>query len=177
VRVAAYFGLLGLGFLLVEMPLVQRFILFLGHPAYALTAVLFAILLFSGVGSVLSARVPLRWALAALVGLALLYPPALDGLFSLALRLPLWGRLMVAVAALAPLGVVMGMPFPLGLARLRDLAPVTVPWAWGVNGAASVIASVLAALLALSFGFRVVLLIGAACYAGALMVSGETKQH
>jgi hypothetical protein len=69
------------------------------------------------------------------------------------------------------------MPFPLGLARLRDLAPVTVPWAWGVNGAASVIASVLAALLALSFGFRVVLLIGAACYAGALMVSGETKQH
>ena len=178
VRVAAYFGLLGLGFLLVEMPLVQRFILFLGHPAYALTAVLFAILLFSGVGSVFSARVPLRWALAALVGLALLYPPALDGLFSLALRLPLWGRLLVAVAALAPLGVVMGMPFPLGLARLRDLAPVTVPWAWGVNGAASVIASVLAALLALSFGFRVVLLIGAACYAGVfVLASWDTEQH
>lgn len=178
VRVGAYFGLLGLAFLLVEMPLVQRFILFLGHPAYALTAVLFAILLFSGVGSVLSPRMPLRWALAALVVLALIYPPALDLLFSLALRLPLWGRLAVAVLALMPLGVVMGMPFPLGLARLRDFAPTTVPWAWGVNGAASVIASVLAALLALSFGFRVVLLIGAACYAGAfLLASLDTEQH
>ena len=166
-RVAAYFGLLGLAFLLVEMPLMQRFILFLGHPSYALTAVLFAILLFSGVGSALSRRVALRRALAILVVLALIYPPALDVLFSLTLGLPLWGRLIVAVVALAPLGFFMGMPFPLGLDRLRDRALFYVPWAWGVNGAASVIASVLAALLALSFGFRAVLVVGAACYAGA----------
>jgi hypothetical protein len=177
-RAAAYFGMLGLAFLLVEMPLVQRFILFLGHPAYALTAVLFAILLFSGVGSALARHVPLRWALAALVGLALLYPPALRTLFSLTLGLPLWGRLWVAVGALAPLGTLMGMPFPLGLKRLRNRTPFYVPWAWGVNGAASVIASVLAALLTLSFGFRVVLVVGAACYAGTfLLVSLDTEQH
>ncbi|MFP4345760.1 MAG: hypothetical protein ACLFU8_13785 [Anaerolineales bacterium] len=169
--VAAYFGLLGLAFLLVELPLMQRFILFLGHPSYALTAVLFAILLFSGVGSALSHHFPLRWVLALLVVLALVYPLALQPLFSLTLGLPLRGRLLIAVLALAPLGLFMGMPFPLGLGRLRHHAPFYVPWAWGVNGAASVIASVLSALLSLSFGFRAVLVVGAVCYAGALLLA------
>lgn len=175
--VVAYFGLLGLGFMLVEVPLLQRFILFLGHPSYALTAVLFAILFFSGVGSAFSGCVPLRWALAVLVGLAPVYPTALRLLFSWALGWSLGVRLTVAVLALAPLGFFMGMPFPLGLARLRGRSPFYVPWAWGVNGAASVIASVLASLLALSFGFRAVLVVGAACYAGALVpLAGERHE-
>jgi hypothetical protein len=165
--VAGYFGLLGLAYLLVEIPLMQRFILFLGHPSYAMTAVLFGILFFSGVGSALASRVPLHRALLILVALALIYPPALSALFSLTLRLPLWGRLTVTILALAPLGFFMGVPFPLGLGRLPDPAPFYVPWAWGVNGATSVVASVLAALLALSFGFRAVLVVGAVCYAGA----------
>ncbi len=163
-----YFGLLGLGFMAVEVPLMQHFILFLGHPAYAFTAVLFALLLFSGIGSAFSARLPLRLALALLVILSLLYPWALPRIFAGALHLPLAGRAAVALLVLAPLGILMGIPFPAGLRRLEHSAPQTMPWAWGINGALSVIASVLAALLALSFGFRWVLWAGTLCYAAAL---------
>lgn len=166
-RTLAYFGLLGLGFLLVEVPLVQRFILFLGHPAYAMTAVLFAILLFSGAGSALSHRLPTRRALLLLVGVVLLYRVGLPALFAWTMPLPLLGRMIVTTLALAPAGLLMGMPFPQGLRRLEASAPRQIPWAWGINGALSVVASVLAALLALSFGFDVVLIIGALCYLGA----------
>lgn len=172
VSVALYFGLLGLGFLCVEIPLMQRFILFLGHPAYAMTAVLFAVLLFSGIGSLLSSRAPLRPVLALLIALALGYPLLLPRLFAVSLGLPLFGRMLVTVASIAPLGLLMGMPFPKGLGLLESRARQWIPWAWGVNGAASVVASVLASLVALTWGFRWVLALGALCYAGALMVVG-----
>jgi len=87
-----------------------------------------------------------------------------------ALGWPLWGRAAVAVIGLAPLGVLMGLPFPRGVAWLEDCAPSLISWAWAVNGAASVVASVLAAILALSSGFTVVLLLGAGCYAAAGIV-------
>ena len=172
----AYFGLLGLGFMLVEIPLLQRFILFLGHPAYALTTVLFAILFFSGIGSALSQRIPTRLALALLIGLIGAYAAGLPWLFARTLSLPLGARMFVAALVLAPAGFLMGMPFPQGLRRLGELSTrpeMLLPWAWGINGALSVVASVLAALLALSFGFDVVLLCGAVCYAGAWLAAGQ----
>lgn len=172
----AYFGWLGLGFMLVEIPLLQRFILFLGHPAYAMTTVLFAILLFSGVGSALSPRFPARLALALLVGLIGVYAVGLPWLFARTLALPLGARMLVAALALAPGGLLMGMPFPQGLRRLgasSSRPEMLLPWAWGINGALSVVASVLAALLALSFGFDVVLLCGALCYAGAWLAAAQ----
>ncbi|MFP4395307.1 MAG: hypothetical protein ACLFTI_08595 [Anaerolineales bacterium] len=169
--VALYFGFLGLGFLCVEIPLMQRFILFLGHPAYAMTGVLFAVLLFSGIGSMLSSRVSLRLALGLLIALALSYPLLLPRLFAMSLGLPLAGRMLVTVASIAPLGVLMGMPFPKGLGLLESRASkrsqAWIPWAWGVNGATSVVASVLASLVALTWGFQWVLALGALCYAGA----------
>jgi len=167
----AYFGLIGLGFLLVEIPLAQRFILFLGQPVYGLTTVLFALLLFSGLGSWWSARLPQRVALAALIVVVLAYPLLLPRLFDLFLGGALGLRLAVAVAALAPLGFLLGVPLPRGVAWLEGRAPALIPWAWGVNGAASVVASVGAALLALSFGFSWVLIAGALCYGGALAVT------
>lgn len=172
----AYFGLLGLGFMLVEIPLLQRFILFLGHPAYALTTVLFAILLFSGIGSALSHRISTRLALALLVGLIGVYAVGLPRLFAWTLALPLGARMFVAALTLAPAGLLMGMPFPQGLRRLAVSAAhpeMLLPWAWGINGALSVVASVLAALLALSFGFDGALLCGALCYAGAWLAAGQ----
>jgi len=162
-----YFALLGLGYLCVEIPLLQRFILFLGHPAYAMATVLFALLLFSGLGSLLSRRVPLRLVLILLPLLVAAYTLGLPALFAATLVAPLGGRLIVAVVALAPPGLLMGMPFPKGLALLERRAPALVTWAWGVNGAASVVASILAALLALSFGLSAVLTVGALCYIGA----------
>ena len=168
----AYFSLIGLGFLFGEIPLAQQFILFLGQPVYGLSAVLFALLFFSGLGSWMSPRLPHRPALAMLVAILLVYPLLLPQLFLLFLGSSLGLRLLVAVATLAPLGFLMGIPFPRGINWLEGHAPELIPWAWGVNGAASVIASVSAALLALSFGFSWVLVAGALCYGGALAVLG-----
>jgi hypothetical protein len=173
--VAGYFALLGLGYLFVEIPLMQRFILFLGHPAYALAMVLFTVLLFSGVGSLISERVPLS---AVLVGLPLsvgLYAWGLPVVLRWALPAPLGLRAVVGVALLAPIGVLMGIPFPKGVALIETRGPGVVAWAWGVNGATSVIASILAALLALSFGFSSVLAVGAACYGGAWLMAGRLR--
>jgi hypothetical protein len=172
-RVLGYFALLGLGYLLVEIPLVQRFILFLGQPAYALTAVLFTLLLFSGVGSLLSARLSLRWVLPVLAGLLLAYPFVLPLLLEAALGWPWEARFVLATVTLAPAGLLMGVPFPAGLARLGAGSSRLIPWAWAANGAASVVAAVLAMLLALSIGFRWVLVLGAACYAGAWALAGR----
>jgi SAM-dependent methyltransferase len=169
IGVLAYFGLIGLGFLLAEIPLVQHFMLFLGQPVYGLTAVLFAIFFFSGLGSWWSARIPHRIGLGALILVVLSYPLLMPRLFNLFLGQPLGLRMAVAVTALAPLGFLLGVPFPRGITWLEGQAPGLVPWAWGINGAASVVASVAAALLALSLGFSWALIIGAACYAGALI--------
>ncbi len=168
-----YFALLGLGYLSVEIPLLQRFILFLGHPAYAMSTVLFALLLFSGLGSLLSRRAPLWLVLILLPALVAGYALALPLLFQTTLAAPLAVRLIVAVIALAPPGLLMGMPFPAGLALLEQRAPTLVAWAWGVNGATSVVASILAALLALSFGFSVVLAVGAICYIGTWILARQ----
>ena len=169
----AYFALLGLGYLFVEIPLMQRAILFLGHPARAVTTVLFSLLLFSGVGSALSAKLKVRapWVLAGLVVMIGVVATGLPWAFEVLLPLP-WGlRLAVTVILLAPLGMLMGLPFPMGLSYLGHLAPDRLPWAWAANGASSVVASVLAALLALSVGFVGVLAAGAAVYAVAALLT------
>jgi len=161
----------------VEIPLLQRFILYLGNPAYALTAVLFSILLFSAFGSQLSHRVSHRAALLLLVLSILVAPYGLPYIFSLTLGLHLSFRLLLTAIILAPIGFLMGIPFPAGIQWLQTLSANEgaateyphIPWVWGTNGAASVIASILAALLALTFGFNCALRLGATCYAGALL--------
>jgi hypothetical protein len=164
-----YFALIGLAFMLVEIPLIQRFILFLGHPAYAVTAVLFSLLAFSALGSRLSSRVSVKFALVLLVALLLAAPWLHSQVFQMTLGLPLFVRLGVAVLLIAPVGFLMGIPFPGGIRwmLLEQQRSAPIPWIWAANGAASVVSSVLAALLALSFGFDWVLRIGALCYAGA----------
>jgi hypothetical protein len=166
-RVLVYFGLLGLGFLFVEIPLMQRFILFLGRPTYAFAVVLVAVLLFSGLGSLAAQRFSPSRAMPFLVVGILLYPLGLPIFFHAFLGMPLPIRALVTILMLAPLSFLMGMPFPGGLAWLRDRAPGLVPWAWAINGCASVLASVLAAMLALSAGFSWVLATAALAYAGA----------
>jgi len=159
-----YFGCLGLGFLWVEMPLLQQFILFLGQPAYSFAVVLFSLLLFSGLGSQLSARLPRRFPLLLLAGLVLLYPAFLAKVFELFLGWDLLPRLLVSVFSLAPLGFLLGQPLPAGLRLLRERAPQLIPWAWAVNGCASVTSSILAVLGAVTLGFTWVLIAGAFVY-------------
>ena len=170
-RMGGYFFLLGLAFLFVEIAFIQRFILFLSHPLYAVAVVLAGFLLFAGLGSAASARLgrrqPVAIAVAAIAGFSLLYLVGLPPLFERLIGLPDAFRVAVSAGLIAPLAFFMGMPFPLGLARLRDTAPGFIPWAWGINGYASVLSAVLATLLAVQVGFSGVLLLALALYAAA----------
>jgi hypothetical protein len=169
VPVFAYFALLGVAYLFVEIPLIQRSILLLGRPTYAFTAVVLSLLLFSSLGSLLARKtwLPRRIAMPILVILAVLTPFICIRLGEAALGWSLLARSLALVLSLAPLAVLMGLPFPFGLAWLEQHYPALIPWAWAVNGCTSVIASVLAAILALSYGFTTVLYLGAAAYGAA----------
>ncbi len=178
VRSFAYFALLGIAFLFVEIPLIQRGILLFGQPIYAFTVVVLALLVFSSAGSLLAraAWLPRRAVFGALATLALAVALAGPRMDALLLGWPTWARVGAVVAGLASLAVLMGLPFPLGLAWLEACAPGLTPWAWAVNGCASVVASVVAAIVSLSFGFTIVLFAGAAAYAMAgwlLCLSGQ----
>jgi hypothetical protein len=164
VRPLLYFACLGLGYLFVEMPLLQQFILFLGQPTYSFSLVLFSILFFSGLGSLLSVRIPVRTWLLLLILVVLAYPLLLPRLFACSLSWSLPLRLAVTVCCLSPLGFLLGTPLPGGIHLLERRAPQLIPWAWAVNGCASVISSILAAIGAVTFGFSRVLVAGAVSY-------------
>ncbi|HEY3067182.1 MAG TPA: hypothetical protein VGL09_15420 [Methylomirabilota bacterium] len=175
VGVLGYFILIGLGFILVEVVLIQRFHLYLGHPIYSLAVILFTVLASSGIGSAWTARVNdtrlIRHAtlacLAALV-LIVLHEIAWPVFLERTLGLPRSARIALTISSLAPMGIAMGMPYPLGLRMVSAVAPARVPWVWAVNAAASVLGSILAFALAMATGFRIVLLLGGVCYAAAL---------
>ncbi len=169
----AYFAALGLGYLAVEIPLIQAFGLLLDRPMTSLVTVLFTLLLTSGVGSFLSPRIRLRtalWILAVLllVDLILLLP-----FTHWALPLSLPARIMLASLFMLPTGVLMGVPFAAGLAMLERRAPGWIPWAWAVNGALSGVSGVTAALISLDAGFRATLFAGLCAYALAAVLSSH----
>jgi hypothetical protein len=183
-----YFVAVGLGYILVEIAFIQRFVLFLGHPTYALTVVVFLLLLSSGSGSLASrkwvAHTQRAWLpLAVIAGALLLYVFILPGLLNALVGLPFEAKLLVSAALLVPLGFAMGMPFPTGL---RALASIPVPefpaasrgefqdnaveWAWAMNAGSSVLGSVLAMVIAIQFGLNVTLACGAVAYLMAILL-------
>lgn len=166
-----YFAALGLGYLLVLIPLSQRFVLLLDQPVVALAVVFAAALLFSGIGSLTAPRWRLDVALGVLVIVVALTPLLLGGLYSVAMAWPLWARLIAAALCLAPLGLLMGVPFASGLALLEVRSPGLTAWAWAINGSASVIAGIVAVMIALSWGFTLVIWTGALAYLLALAVA------
>jgi hypothetical protein len=167
----AYFACLGAGFMLIEIGLMQRFVLFLGHPVYSVTVILFTLLLGGGVGSALSRRVgrspraTIVMAVPAVIAACLIYAAVLPPLFTawIALSRPL--RIVLSVALLLPLGVLLGMPLPAGVRLLRESRPSLLAWAWGVNGATSVFGASAAILIAMNWGFTRVAVVGAVVYA------------
>jgi len=178
-RIPVYFGLIGLGFMLVEIPLIQRFTLYLDQPAYAMAVVLFSILLFSGFGSRFgSSKISLSSALLLLLGLLGINIVFLPGILHKTLGLPLLIRVGISLIIISPLGFLMGVPFPGGLRWLQrksQILPVNgewlIPYVWAVNGACSVISSILASLISLSFGFMVTFVVGSVFYALAFSIS------
>jgi len=170
----AYFACLGGAFMLIEVALLQRFVLLLGHPVYSLTVTLFSLLLGTGLGSMLSRRVHdegLRTAAAlaclAVAAIGLLWASVLPAVVRAAIAAPLAARIAVAVALMLPAGMVMGMPLPAGVRLLAARQPALVAWAWGINGALSVLGATLAVFIAMNWGFSVTLVCGAAIYAVA----------
>ena len=138
----------------------------LDYPTYSFGVVLFSVLVFSGVGSLISARMGRyrRWALLAVGVLGLTYAVGTSPLVQLVLGLPLAARIPIAVLTIAPLALLMGVPFPIGILALEERQPAMIPWAWGANGYASVVGSVVAALIALNWGFSWVMLAAGAGY-------------
>ncbi len=175
-----YFFSLGLAFLFIEVAFIQKFILFLHHPTFAIAVVLAAFLIFAGVGSLWSKgladsaqyRRGVRWAVAAIVMIALVYTVVLGPLFSLLMSQPIAVKIAMSLLLIAPLAFAMGIPFPLGLSRLGEMERELVPWVWGINGCASVLSAVIATLLAIHYGFNVVIFLALVLYiAGAVSFS------
>jgi hypothetical protein len=175
-----YFVAVGLGYILVEVSFIQRFVLFLGHPTYALTVIVFLMLLSSGTGSFVSRKwlsdanrvwVPLAAIMTALLVYAVVLPTLLSACVGVAFGL----KLVISAALLAPLGFAMGMPFPTGLRAVAGTgenlsAGGSVEWAWALNAAASVLGSVLAIVIAMGFGLTTTLICGALTYGFGLVL-------
>jgi spermidine synthase len=167
----AYFGALGAGFMLLEVAVLQRFVLLLGHPVYSLTVTLFSLLLGTGLGSLISRRVPIErvkrvtlWALATVAVVALLAAVALARIVDFAIAWPLAARVAAAAAILIPFGVLLGIGLPGGMRLLDRVRPEIVAWGWGMNGAFSVVGATLAVFIAMNWGFSVTLTVGALTY-------------
>jgi spermidine synthase len=174
-----YFVALGLAYMLVEITFIQRLVLFLGHPTYAITVVVFLMLLASGLGSYTSSRKfgennrYLFVTLAAIVAILILYLLVLPFILENLVALSMGMKLAVSGIVLFPLAFLMGMPFPTGLKLLRhrDVIESNIEWAWALNAGASVLGSVSAMVIAMQFGLTAVLAVGAGCYLAAILLA------
>jgi len=173
----SYFFLVGTAFMLIEIAFIQKFILFLHHPIFAVSAVLGSFLVFAGIGSALSARWPDKRSITtpviAIIAISLIYFLTLPWIFDSLLHVHLAVRILMTAMLTAPLAMLMGMPFPLGLRRLAEGSRELIPWAWGINGCASVISAIGATLLAVHAGFAVVLVLALVLYLLAACVFPE----
>lgn len=170
-----YFLFIGAGYILIQVALIQKFVLFLGHPTLSLSVIIFSMLVASGVGSFFSRRIvagdDARWRLVLgavpviVTTLAFTAAP----LTTLLVGLPLSVKIAITVVSIAPAAFLMGMPFPTGLARLEVMHNPSVRWAWSLNAASSVLGSAGAIFLAIYIGLRLTLVMGGLCYLGALL--------
>ena len=167
-----YFACLGIGFMMIEISFIQRFILFLGHPLYSFSVFLFSLLLFSSFGSFsteyfnkITVRNKLQLIIISIVSILLLYMFFLPKIMDYFLGTDVFYKIIITVILLAPLGFFMGMPFPLGIKILENDSSEIIPWVWGINGATSVLATVLSTAVAISYGFTSALVLGGISYA------------
>ena len=173
-RILVYFPAIGVAFMFIEIAFIQKFILFLHHPLYAVSVVLCAFLVFAGLGSLMSSRwqkyVTLYRVTTGIGILSLLYVMWLPELFNWLVQMPIEYKIPVSALLIAPLAFLMGMPFPLGLGIVSNRLPSWIPWAWGVNGCASVVSAILATLMAIHIGFVYVVMVAVVLYLLAALV-------
>ncbi len=174
-RSAVYFAAIGFAFMFIEIAFIQKFILFLAHPLYAIAVVLCAFLIFAGLGSSYSRHWsaairgswigPIGWIAIAIGLIASSYLLVLPVVFRSLMPLFDAARILISIVLIAPLAFAMGMPFPLGLASVAAGSRQLVPWAWGINACASVVAAILATIMAIHVGFSIVVLLAVVLYA------------
>jgi len=205
-HVAAYFFAIGLAFLFVEIASIQRFVLFLAHPLYAIAVVLAGFLIFAGFGASAASRMakwleerrqvyrgtskanvtwlrailhpsPIALAICVICVIAAFYAFGLPAVFRAMAGLPEAGKIGLSLLLIGPLAFWMGMPFPLALSRVTASQPELVAWAWGINGCASVISAVLAQVLAMSVGFSAVMMMAIGLYLAAAVLRGRFESR
>src|SRR5919202_3756212 len=180
--VIPYFAALGLGFILIELALFQKLILLLGNPTMTFAILLFTLLLSSGSGSLLSSRIArnnmknLVFVIAGVAGLGILYVIFLPPIVYSTIAEPFEVKAAISAAVLAPIGFLMGMPFPTGVRLLKAHLPEYVPWMWAINGAFSVLGAVLAIALGIMYGLSYSLILGISIYLIALAISFASKK-
>jgi hypothetical protein len=173
-----FFSALGVGYMLIEIASVQKFLLFLGNPTRALSVILFSLLLSSGIGSIVSGRLATKsksvfkgilLACTCVILFTVLYSAILPQIFSALLAADSSIRILTTVLLIFPLGFFMGIPFPSAMRILNVTSNESIPWVWGINGAMSVLGSVLATVSGILFGFSNAILFGAATYLVAFL--------
>ncbi len=172
---AAYFALIGAGFMFVEIALIQRLSVFLGHPMYALGILLFTIIASAGIGSRLSERLPLTrppgvfiypvLIVAAILGIRFVLPLLGTHMVSASMG----ARIAASIAVIVPLGALLGFAFPTGMKLVRSASASEMPWYWAINGAFGVLCAALTVFVSIYFGISVSLYIGAVCYLALLV--------
>jgi len=179
-NIIIYFSLIGIGFMFIEVPLIQKFILFLGQPLYSVSIVIASLLVFSGIGSYLSRKFKpnkLIHILLILSTMAILYPLFLPRIFSSLLALDIQLRILSSIILLAPISLLMGIPFPLGIRITKDINNDLIMWAFCANACSSVIAPVLAVLIAMSHGFSSVIGLASLSYILSLVFMFRIISH
>jgi hypothetical protein len=176
----AYFAAIGMGFMFVQIPLMQRFSVYLGHPTYAIAIILFSMILFAGIGSSLSDRIPVErspvWLAIvplAIAGTLIVATVSIQPIIDRTIRYDLVVRGLIVVATTAPLALLLGCCFPIGLRLTGRISPEATAWMWGVNGASGVLASVAAVAVSMWAGIDVGLFLAAVLYV-ALIASART---
>ena len=178
-----YFSCLGAGFIIIELTLIQIFSKLIGFPTYTIAIVIFSLLFFAGAGSITSRKIKLdmgnRWKLIflGLLGFGVLFSALYPQIFALFLGCTLPVRILVAVAVMFPLGVFLGMPFPLGMVSLGQIEPKGIPWAWGMNAFFTVLGGFVGLVASIWLGFRVVLFIAVGIYSCAFLLFWLIKKR
>ncbi len=177
ITILGFFSCLGLGFMLLEVGLLQRLTVYLAHPLWSSATIISGFLLFGGIGSSMTTLLRKKLVIthlgviAAVVAISIMLISQLDGILGFTEGFRLQGRIASAYLFISPLAIVMGMVFPLGLKRLGKAQPQLIPWAWGANGFASVIATLCAPAIAMQWGFDVIVRVAIACYVCAAVFS------
>jgi hypothetical protein len=173
IRTIAYFGGLGLGYMFIEIILIQRFTLYFGNVIYAAALVVCLMLVSSGFGSLVSQKIaPKQYRIIIIIVIIiislLIYTLFLSGLMKTTIGFSLTAKIILSILLIAPPAFIMGMPFPLGLRFLSDRSEIQIPWAWGINGVFSVVSAVLVTIIAVELGFAWVMIFATGAYSLAL---------